>query len=156
MADFSQNIQDFQRYGKYVYKFDNVGNNIFNSASSDFSQVYLAFPISDITYNNTKINSFYTTSFQEFMPVTIVNAGFDVDTLQQQLTVIESENTTLKTQLNSIIEQSNADSGSSMIQASKQIIIGLRIALGEGRVESNFSSNFPFVSLISPKPRPTS
>ena len=55
MPNFAQDIQNFQRYGTYTYKFDNVGNMTFISSSEDFSQVYLAFPLQNIFYNKSRI-----------------------------------------------------------------------------------------------------
>lgn len=149
MADFAQDIQNFKRYGAYTYKFDKVGNNTFVSSSSDFSQVYLSVPLSNVVYNNSRVKMLYTSLFEEFIPNPPIEITSSIDTLQQQLNIIQNENDTLKNQLTDAIQQTNESSGSSLLMQSKQIIIGLRIALGQGRVEANFSPTFPYVPLVS-------
>ena len=39
MADFSTDIDQFQKNGTYTYEFDDAGNLYFNSASTDFSHL---------------------------------------------------------------------------------------------------------------------
>lgn len=149
MMDFSQNIQNFQRYGTYEFKFDNVGNLTFNSSSEDFSQVYLSFPLYNITYDNRKIDTFYTASFEEFAVQPTIEITSSVDTLTQQLNTLQVENATLTQQLNNLIGQNEQDSSISGDVAIKQVIIGLRIALGQGTIAANFSPTFPYASLLS-------
>jgi hypothetical protein len=147
MADFSQDIKNFQRFATYTYEFDNVGNMTFDSSSSDFSQVFLAFPLRNIFYNNPKINSFFDATFVEFVPQPVVQTTESVDNLQQQLDVVQQENVTLKTQLDSLISQ-NESSGSVADQmATKQVILELRKMLGQGRVDSDFSTDFPYTPI---------
>lgn len=147
MANFSQNIQDFQRYGKYDYKFDSVGNMTFDSSSANFNQVYIAFPLSNIVYNKSKIETMYNTAFEEFIPQTIVQTTAAEDNLQQQLDVIQQENVTLKTQMDSIIAQSETNGSAADQMAIKQVILDLRKAVGQGRVESDFSDTFPYTPI---------
>lgn len=148
MPDFSQDIQNFQRYGVYQYKFDSTGNIIFNSSSADFSQVYCSFPLRNIVYDSDKIKTMYNTNFEEFMPqVTVQSPQVSVDNLQQQLDAIQQENDALKSQLDFIISQ-NALVGSAADQmASKQVILELRKATGQGRVDSDFSDTFPYTPI---------
>ena len=150
MADFAQDIQNFQQNGDYTYEFDNVGNLTFNSSSEDFSQVYSSFPLYNITYDNSKINSFYTASFEEFVIQPTVEITSSVDILTQQLNTLQVENTTLKQHLDGLISQSETNSSISGDAAIKQVIIGLRIALGQGRMEASFSPNFPYAPLKAP------
>lgn len=150
MANFDQDIQTFQKLGTYNYKFDNVGNLTFNSSSEDFSQVYLAFPLSNIVYDVSKINNFYTSSFDEFVPQPTVEITSSIDTLVQQLNVLQEENDTFRNQLDSMISENETNSSLSGDLAIKQVIIGLRIALGQGRIEANFSPTFPYAPLSVP------
>lgn len=149
MADFSQDISNFQRTGVFVYKFDDVGNLIFNSSSADFSQVYLAFPIFNITYNNAKINTFYDTNFTEFIPTPTgsVITSDNMDNLQQQLDTVQQENATLKNQLDDLIVQTENSSSAADQMAIKQVILELRKSLGQGRVDSDFSETFPYTAI---------
>lgn len=148
MKNFSQDIQNFKRYGEYTYRFDNVGNSIFDSSSVNFNQVYMAFPLQNVIYDNTKIRTMYDVDFQEFIPQTSsLNSTSSVEDLQQQLDVVQEENNTLKTQLDNVIAQ-NQDSGSAADQlAIKQVILELRKAVGQGRVDSDFSDSFPYTPI---------
>jgi hypothetical protein len=145
---FAENIENFERYGIYTYKFDPVGNLIFNSSSLDFSQVYLALPLHNIIYNPVKLDSFYNPNFTEFLPTIPSTASVvSVDDLQQQLDTISQENATLTDQLNSLISQSEISSSAADTLATKQVIIELRRLLGQGRVESDFSDTFPYTPI---------
>jgi hypothetical protein len=151
MSDFSQEITNFQRYGSYTYNFDSVGNMTFNSSSVNFNQVYVAFPLQNVVYNNGKIATIYDVEFEEFIPTTSsLNATTQsVDALQQQVDVLQQENTALSSQLDSVISQ-NESSGSSAstILATMQVILELRKALGQGRVDSDFSTDFPYTPIV--------
>jgi hypothetical protein len=148
MADFSTEIQQFIQGGTYEYKFDAVGNLYFNSSSTDFSQVYLKLPLTNVVYDNSKIAKFYDPTFVEFVPTTgSVEVTSSVDALTQQLNIISQENSTMKVQLDNLIAQSNSTSNASDSQVVKQVILELRKALGQGRVDANFSDVFPYSPL---------
>lgn len=146
MADFSGDIQNFQRYGIYVYKFDNVDNLTFNSSSTDFSQVYLSVPLQNIVYNNDKIKSFYNPNFVEFVPPPTTKV-VNIDEIQQQAIALEEENSALKTKLEGLTNQLDASSQPADILATKQVILELRKSLGQGRVDSDFSDTFPYAPI---------
>src|ERR1035437_690508 len=134
MTDFSQDIAQFQKGGNYIYKFDSAGNLYFNSSSEDFSQVYLSLPLTNVVYNNSKIEKFYDPNFLEFTPTIITTASLaNIDDLQSQLVVVQQENVTLKSHLDNLIAENETTSNSSDSQAVKQIILELRIAIGQGR-----------------------
>ena len=150
MADFSTDIDQFQKNGTYTYEFDDAGNLYFNSASTDFSHVYLSLPLTNVSYNNAKIEKFYTPTFTEFIPTTVVTSSVpSIDDLQAQLGVVQQENITLKSQLDTVISENETTSNLSDSQVVKQIILELRIALGQGRVAANFSDTFPYAPLTS-------
>jgi len=153
MADFSTDIQQFQKAGTYEYKFDAVGNLYFNSSSADFSQVYLALPLTTVAYNNAKIKKFYDPTFVEFVPDTgSAEPTSSIDALTEQLNIIQQENTGLKSQLDNVIAQNNTVSNASDSQVVKQVILELRKALGQGRIDANFSDTFPYAPLTRQQP----
>ena len=152
MTDFLQDIAQFQKGGNYIYKFDSAGNLYFNSSSEDFSQVYLSLPLTNVVYNNSKIEKFYDPNFLEFTPTIITTASLaNIDDLQSQLVVVQQENVTLKSHLDNLIAENETTSNSSDSQAVKQIILELRIAIGQGRVAANFSDTFPYPPLTAPQ-----
>jgi len=147
MSDFSQDIQNFQRYGTYTYRFDTVGNMTFDSSSVNFNQVYLAFPLQNVIYNPLKIKTMYNIEFEEFIPQVVVEPSSSSDNLQQQLDIIQQENITLRSQLDSVISQNETESSVADQIATKQVILELRKAVGQGRVESDFSDTFPYTPI---------
>jgi hypothetical protein len=149
MADFAQDIQNFQRYGTYTYKFDPVGNLIFNSSSADFSQVYLSLALKNVVYNAVKLDSFYDPNFVEFSPTTssVLIVVPTQEELQQQLDITQQENITLKNQLDSVISQNETSGSAANDMAIKQVIIELRKAANQGRVDSDFSETFPYTPI---------
>jgi len=148
MADFQQEISNFQQYGTYTYKFDGSGNLIFNSSSADFSQVYLALPLLNVVYNKSKIETFYKPNFEEFIPAPSPSVPAEsVDDLQNQLTVLQQENAALQDQLDTLIAQSESNTSTADVLATKQVILELRKTLGQGRVDSDFSDTFPYTPI---------
>ena len=144
MAEFAQDIQNFQKYGTYTYRFDSVGNMIFDSSSANFNQVYAAFPLQNVIYDNSKIKTMYDVEFTEFVPQTVVTESVSKDDLQQQLDVVQQENITLKAQLDTVVSQNEASGSAADQMAIKQVILELRKAVGQGRVDSDFSETFPY------------
>jgi len=146
---FRQDITNFQRYGTYTYQSDEVGNVIFNSSSNDFSEVYLALPLPNFLYDNTKLVSFYDPTFTEFVPSTQIEENqldLDFQTVQEELDIEKAKNETLTEQLNTLIEET-ANIPSPNPMATKQVILELRKLIGQGRVDSDFSEDFPYTPL---------
>jgi hypothetical protein len=144
---FSQDITNFQRYGTYTYESDEVGNVIFNSASNDFSQVFFAFPLPNFVYDNTKIVAFYDPTFVEFVPPTATAASADSAQLQGDLDAANQENAALQQQLDAAIAINESTPSVADNQAAKQVILELRKSLGQGGVDSDFSSDFPYMPI---------
>lgn len=94
----------------------------------------------------------YVVDFQEFIPQTStpITSSVLIADLQQQIDVIQQENDTLKTQLDGVISQSDSSSSAADKLAVKQVILQLRKAVGQGRVDSDFSDTFPYTPIIKP------
>lgn len=146
MANFDQDIQNYKRYGTYTYKFDNVGNVVLNSSSSNFNQVYVAFPLQNAVFDDSKIKTIYNVNFEEFIPQAETTSSVNVDDLLQQITTIQTENDSLKSQLDSVVVQSESASSADQL-AAKQVILELRKALGEGMFDTDFSDTFPYTPI---------
>lgn len=146
MENFDKYIQDFKRYGSYTYKFDNVGNVVFNSSSLNFNQIYFAFPLENIIYDTSKIEMMYDVQFKEFVPNIDDETTTNIDDVLQQLETVKYENDSLKNQLNMIIEQT-MDSNEPTNLSTKQVILELRKALGQGISDVDFSDTFPYTPI---------
>lgn len=145
---FEKDIDNFQRYGTYTYKYDEVGNVIFNSSSNDFSEVYLGLPILNFVYDNSKVLNFYNPTFTEFIvkedTLKITETNFQK--IQNDLEAEKAQNLELTNKLNKLIEEQDSKPPD-QTEAAKQVILELRKSLGQGRVDSDFSSDFPYSPL---------
>lgn len=149
---FSKEIDGFQRYGTYSYEFDSVGNVIFNSSSNDFSQVYLDFPLPNFVYDNTKIISFYDPTFVEFVPPEATGSltTEDIEQMQNDLEEAQQQNEQLAQRVDELIAINQSTPSLAEKSASKTVILELRKMLGQGRVESDFSADFPYTPILKP------
>lgn len=144
---FSFQISNFTNYGTYDYKFDDVGNEILNPSSSTFQQVYFALPLSNFAYNEDKILSFYNPEFTEFIPTTPTTASVFPQDVTNLIASMALQNQQLQDQLNNLIVSSQVNSGSAYLQAVKNIILGLRIQLGQGSSLNDFQNTFPYAPI---------
>jgi|SRR5579862_8513752 len=151
MADFSQQVANFTNNGTYDYLFDSVGNEILNPSSSVFQQVYFAIPLGNYVYNESKISSFYDSTFTEFIPTTLSAVSASMSVFPQdaidQINAITYQNVQLQGQLQDLISASTQDSGSADAQSIKNTIIALRIQLGQGSTASDFETDYPYLPL---------
>jgi hypothetical protein len=152
MSDFSIQTDNFVKYGTYEYKFDEAGNISLNSASSDFNRNYVAIPLQDFHYNTNKILTYYDVDFTEFIPniTSSISQSSTPDQLQTQLDTLINMNQSLTEQLNFAIETANQNTTTAQQNAVQQVIIELRKQLGQGRVDSDFSTDFPYTPIIKP------
>jgi len=145
MTDFSEQINDFVFHGTYSYKFDEIGNVILNPSSSVFQEHYVLFNLRNTVYNDNKIKTFYNTEFTEFVKPVEQSIAQSSAAAQNELDSVKKENETLKGQLDSIIKESEQDGNRAEAIAIKDIILELRISLGQGKTESDFESEFPYL-----------
>lgn len=144
--DFSKEISEFKKSGTYEYAFDEGGNFVFNESSEKFNQHYLSIPLINYKYDNLKIESFYDLEFRDFIPIPLEVTSSNLNSTEfNQLT---EENQQLKNQLSVLTEIANLNQTQSDILATKQIILELRIQLGQGVSERDFSDVFPYLPII--------
>lgn len=148
MADFAQQITNFQSNGVYNYQFDEVGNQILNPSSSVFQQNYLSLPTITAVYDTSKIMSFFDTELTEFVPA---QPSGSLPSLPQdiidQINEITQTNQILQNQLDDMISQSELNSASADAQSIKDIILALRIQLGQGTTADDFQTDFPYLPI---------
>ena len=159
MTDFSQQIADFTTNGTYTYFFDVVGNEIVNPSSSVFQQVYFSIPLRNYIYNTSRIESFYDSTFTEFIPTTITSSTLTASIFPQdaidQINAVTYQNVQLQNQLQNLIISSEMNSGSADAQSIKNTIINLRIQLGQGSLTSDFQDVYPYLPIPLESQTPT-
>jgi len=84
----------------------------------------------------------YDVEIKEFSIPTTIIPVVNIDNNTNQLI---QENETLRNQLNAVIAADNQNSASAVIDASKDVIINLRIKLNEGKTADDFSDSFPYL-----------
>jgi hypothetical protein len=148
MTDFSVQIDNFQSYGTYNYRFDEAGNEILNPSSSLFQEHYIAFPTINMVYDHDKIQTFYQPTLTEFTPSQSTGSK---STLPQdiidQINDMTQKNQVLANQLDDLIAKSELTSAEADSQLVKDIIMTLRIQLGQGTSTTDFFNEFPYLPI---------
>lgn len=148
MANFALQISNFEKYGTFSYRFDEVGNVILNPSSSIFQQQFIDIPLRNVNYNNTKIASFYDFTFTEFTkPVSSsVSSSLPTDVIDE-INNLTIQNQQLQGRLDTLIAQSELDNSSANKQLVRDIVIALRIQLGQGSSVADFQTDFPYLPI---------
>ena len=142
MKSFDKEITQFLVDGTFNNNLDDGGNINLSIDPIDVNQRYIEFGLRNYLYNNEQIEMLYDVEIKEFsIPKSIVSAG-NIDDNTSQLI---QENETLRNQLNAVIATNNQNSASAVIDASKDVIINLRIKLSEGKTADDFSDSFPYL-----------
>ena len=131
----------FKRDGSYANQFDEFGNLVI----VDSTEKYLSVTLTREVYENTSISNIYTVDIEEFKDIPVKEDGA-VSTLKSEKTKLQSQINTLTSELSKMANSSGKDA---LISASKDIIIGLRIKAGEGKLPSDFNTVFPYLPLKS-------
>jgi len=131
----------FKRDGSYTNQFDEYGNLII----VDSDEKYLAVTLTREVYENNSVSNIYTVDIEEFKDIPVKEDAV-VSTLKSEKTNLQSQINSLTTELSNMANSSGKDA---LISASKDIIIGLRIKAGEGKLSSDFNTVFPYLPLKS-------
>lgn len=145
MKSFDKEISQFLIDSAFNNNLDDAGNINLFTEPVDINQKFIAFQLKNYLYDNSKIESLYDVKIKDFTipvfsPLPENNNVADVSTLAQ-------ENEILKNQLNAIISADNQNSASAVVNASRDVIIKLRIQLKEGTVPEDFSNDFPYLKI---------
>ena len=131
----------FKRDGSYANQFDEFGNLVI----IDSTEKYLSVTLTREVYENTSVSNIYTIDIEEFKDIPVKEDGV-VSTLKSEKTKLQSQINTLTSELSNMANSSGKDA---LISASKDIIIGLRVKAGEGKIPSDFNTVFPYLPLKS-------
>jgi len=145
--DFNEDIQKFENLGLYEYGFDSYGNIIIDPKSEEFNQNYLSLPINNFSYNKKKIESFYDVSFDEFIPTPSIEIQNQIEQSNESDRNVDNlveQNKSLNKQLTELISKSEQDGVKAEKESVRQVIVSLRIMLGEGETEDQFEEEFPY------------
>lgn len=142
MKSFDTELKQFSIDGIFNNNLDDAGNINLSIDPVDINQRYIEFGLKNYLYNNDQIKMLYDVDIKEFaIPTTTVV----VNTTDTTVTQLTQENEILRNQLNAVIAADNQNSASAVVDASKDIIINLRIKLNEGKSSDDFSDAFPYL-----------
>jgi hypothetical protein len=142
MKSFDKEIKQFLIDGAFNNNLDDAANINLSIDPIDVNQRYIEFGLKNYLYNNDQIKMLYDVEIKEFsIPVTIA----PVNNTDNNTSQLIQENEILKNQLNAVIAADNQNSASAIVDASKDLIIKLRIKLNEGKSTDDFSDAFPYL-----------
>jgi hypothetical protein len=140
MKSFDKEIKQFLIDGAFNNNLDDAGNINLSIDPIDVNQRYIEFGFKNYLYNNDQIELLYDVEIKEFaIPKTIVSVS------NNSTNQLEQENEILRNQLSAVIAADNQNSASAVVDASKDVIIKLRIKLNEGKSSDDFSEAFPYL-----------
>jgi len=143
-------IDKFKNTGEFTNNVDEFGNYqlVFSIAQSTSGKLnYVKIPLKTFSYNTNKILDSNATDFNELQTLKIEQKQ-DLNTVLTEYNNLLAENRILNQTVNSLIEKYENNDDKQVIAAMKTQIIDLRIRLGQGKVPSDFSDDFPFLPLV--------
>lgn len=145
-----QSLQTFKDSGVFSNNIDSFGNFqlVFNNdKTTDGTYYYSNIDLKTLEYNIDKIVDTNSTQFNELQTLETAPTQ-DIAVVLQKYNEQLAENRILNETVNNLIEKYENNDDKQVIAAMKTEIIDLRISLGQGKVPSDFSDDFPFLPLI--------
>lgn len=142
MKSFDAELKQFSIDGIFNNNLDDAGNINLSIDPFDVNQKYIEFGLQNYLYNNEQIKTLYDVEIKEFA---LPRSTIVVNTNDTTVTQLTQENENLRNQLNAVIAADNQNSASAVVDASKDVIINLRIKLNEGKSSDDFSDAFPYL-----------
>jgi hypothetical protein len=143
-------VATFKSFGTFTNNTDTFGNLqlVYSVAQSVNGNVnYVKVPLKTFVYNENKIVDSNSSDFTELQtPET--QQKQNINEVLQQYNELLAENRILNETVNSLVEKYENNDDKQVIDAQKNTIINLRIQLGQGKVPSDFSDDFPFLPLV--------
>jgi len=137
-------INDFLLTGKFTNNIDEFSNVNLYISSSNANEQYIAFELINFNYKKDEIENLYDVSITETQTEPVIQKQvFDQSFLNEYNKVL-SENQDLKEKLNDLVEEVQSDPSKSQLNASKDLIVELRIKLKQGTKPEDFTDEFPF------------
>lgn len=143
-------VSNFKNFGNFTNNLDSFGNLqlVYSVAQSVNGNVnYVKVPLKTFVYNENKIVDSNSADFTELQtPET--QQKQNINDVLQQYNELLAENRILNQTVNELVEKYENNDDKQVIDAQKNTIINLRIQLGQGKVPSDFSDDFPFLPLV--------
>jgi hypothetical protein len=144
MNSFDAEVKSFLVQGTFTNNLDDVGNINLFTEPVDANQRYVAVSLLNYIYKNDQIESLYDVNITEFT-IPSTTSTLNVISATDTIDNLSSENASLKDQLNAVLAASTSKFTDNDISAAKDVIVKLRIQLGEGKTNADFSDTFPYL-----------
>ncbi len=157
LPDFLQKYSNtevdlIQRLGYVPMDVDSYGNAMLSLSNISVSSSLTTLSLENPIYIESQIETLYDVAFTEFTMETdkaYVNVEKESEIYKNLYNNVLQENETILNQLSaslSAIESTNKNKSDD--QANRQVIVGLRIKMGEGTTESQFETHFPYLKIV--------
>lgn len=140
-------INEFLLTGEFENNIDEYNNINLYENSSKLNEISITFPLENYLYDEQKIKSLYDVNLTQFV-ITKNDTASVSDQIDVEKEKLLEEKNKLQLQLNGLITQMDSNSDKSLLQASRDLIIELRIKLGEGQSDEEFSQDFPYAKIV--------
>ncbi len=137
-------INDFLLTGKFTNNIDEFSNVNLYISSSEANEQYIAFELINFNYKKGEIENLYDVGITEIQTEPSVEKQVFNQAFLTEYNKVLSENQDLKEKLNDLVEEVQSDPSKSQLNASKDLIVELRIKLKQGNKPEDFSDEFPF------------
>jgi hypothetical protein len=144
MNKFESNIKMFLTKNQFDNNFDDFGNIDLNSNPANVNEKYMKIKISNYEYDDEKIKNLYDTEFKSFNVTTKQTVGQSFEDLKTSYDAAVTKNSELQKNLSDLLSTSESNDANADIQAQKDLIINLRIQLGQGKIAADFGDDFPY------------
>lgn len=145
----NKDLQKFKDSGEFSNNLDEFGNFklIFDQNKTDDGKYYYTkLDLKTIEYNESKISDTNNINFTELEELE-TQQNQDLDEILKKYNQSLEENRILNETVNVLVEKYENSSDKQVIEAMRRQIIDLRIQLGQGNVQTDFSINFPYLPL---------
>lgn len=142
--------EKFRNFGQFENNIDLYGNDqlVFNTEQATEGKFfYIKLDVRTFDYNDNKILDSNSVEFSE-LQTTKIEEQRDVNQILTAYNNLLEENRILNQTVNDLVEKYEQNDDKQVISEQKKTIINLRIQLGQGKVPSDFSDDFPFLPLV--------
>jgi len=145
MNTFAKEIDSFLLDVKFDNNIDSFGNVNISTSPKIISERYVAYKLKNSKYDAETIKKLYDTNVVNFNSGNSEKITSTVNSEEYDRLISDNEELTAK--LNFLIDEKATNSTASDLMASRDLIVNLRIQLGEGNKESDFLTTFPYTAI---------
>lgn len=144
MNTISSYINTFLNTGNFSNNLDEFGNVNLSVSGSSEDEIFISYLLSDNNYDTQQITKLYDVNITT---IDSQNKQSSVPDLTDSYGAAVAENEILKSKLTNFVNSSDTSKMQAEVMAQKELIIKMRIQLGEGLTVDDFNQEFPYEKL---------